>query len=108
MNRFLAAAVLAVVALLAGILYELHALNRHLAPAAGIAAGVAREVAATDTRPESPAERERRLNAAARAQHESVRDALEVLKRSVALDEDPRDAHRSTPDAGRRPSADTP
>lgn len=108
MNKFLAVVLVVATALLATLVYEVHTLNRRLAPATGLAADFARELAATDTRSESPTERERRLDAAAREQHDSVRDALEVLKRSLALDEDRPAARRSKPDAARRPSADTP
>src|SRR5574341_899649 len=108
MTRLQTCLLVLIVALLGALVYEVHGLNRRLDSVGTVAVAASRAFAATPSQPESPAERERRLDAAARRQHESVRDALEVLKRSLAYDEVPEATRRSTPDAGHRPSGDTP
>lgn len=108
MSRLAIVVSVAVALLLSAVLYQQSGINRRLDALEGAVAAPVHERAATPGTLESPAERERRLDAAARRQHESVSDATEVLRRSLALDEDSRSPRRPTPDEGRRPSVGTP
>lgn len=108
MTRITAVLGVLIALLLAGVLYELHGLNRRLDATAAATAGFVRQFVATDTRPESPAERDRRLDARARENSEWVAEATEVLKRSLAYDAARRSTRQPTENSVRRPSADTP